>query len=554
MKRALISLLLLCCLLTSAQENDSLIVHLESKIRTASTEALKLKAMLELGEYHLDNNFTKARYLIDDAYQTLQEEASESQLSDLANAMSLKGIVARREGDYVKSLDYYFKSKSIYEELQDSINISSLLHNIGVVHRYNKDPRKSIGFYQESIAIKNRIGNQTYEIACGYNMMGIAYKQLKRQDSALYYYHKAIELFASVNKKEDIYRAKNNIANIYRMEKQFDMALNIYFESNRYYKKVGRVISTITNYYNISTVYKDLKDYKTSMKYADSSLVMARAEGLKERISKAYLRKSYLFAKLDNYKEAYNYYRRFNRASDSIFNIENIKKIQELELNHKFEQERSQLEAEKKAVEVIAKSEAKEKKLYILLSVLALLSSGIIAFLVFKVYKTRALIIAEKLEKEEMQQALLHKKVSSKEEEIRRLIADNSMRLSFKEELLQQLKSNLAKDDTESLRQSVESMAKNIQAQIQTENKFSSLQSKIDEVNEGFDTTLRTMYPELSKTEREVCHLLRLNLSIKEMMIIRSASVDAIKSVRYRIRKKMGLTSKDELEKFIQNL
>jgi DNA-binding CsgD family transcriptional regulator len=189
-----------------------------------------------------------------------------------------------------------------------------------------------------------------------------------------------------------------------------------------------------------------------------------------------------------------------------------------------------------------------------LLFILALLSAGIIWFLVRKIYKERALIISEKLEKEEIQKELLGQKVKTKEGEIKSLIADNSMRSSFKEELLQQLKSKLANDDLSSLKQSLDSLIKDVQSQINTEGKLSLLQSKIDEVNEGFETKLRALYPELTKTEREICNLLRLNLSIKEMMTIRGASLDAIKSVRYRIRKKIGLSPKEELEQFIQNL
>ncbi|GGG03960.1 hypothetical protein GCM10011344_00360 [Dokdonia pacifica] len=537
-----------------AQESDLDLVQLDKTYKESTVDSIKVKAMLALGEYHLDKNFSKARFLIHDAFSILQKEENKNNLNALANAYSLKGIIARREGHHVQSLDNYFKSKTIYEQLKDSINISSLLHNMGMVHRYNKDYRKSIPFYQKSIAIKTRLGNQTYEIASSYNMMGVSYKGIKKRDSALWCYNKAIALFTSIDKEEDIYRAKNNIANLYRIDKKYEEALEIYFESNAYYKKKGSVISTANNLYNISTVYKDLKQYETAMKYADSSLSISKAEGLKGRISKVYLRKSFLYAKLENYKEAYNYYRLFNRTSDSLFNIENIKKIQELELTHEFEQEKLGLELEKKEIKALAKAETFKKRLYLLLFVLALLTAGVIWFLVRKIYKGRALIISEKLEKEEVQKELLNQKIKAKEGEIKSLIADNSMRLSFKEELLQQLKSKATGTDLGTLKQSLDSLIKDLQSQINTESKFSLLQSKVDEANEGFDAKLRRLYPELTKTEREICSLLRLNLSIKEMMTIRGASLDAIKSVRYRIRKKLSLSPKEELEQFIQNL
>ena len=80
------------------------------------------------------------------------------------------------------------------------------------------------------------------------------------------------------------------------------------------------------------------------------------------------------------------------------------------------------------------------------------------------------------------------------------------------------------------------------------------LKNKIDIINDGFDNMLVTTYKELTKTEREVCSLLRLNLSVKEIASIRNSSSDAIKVTRYRIRKKMNVPKGEKLEMFIQKL
>jgi len=61
-------------------------------------------------------------------------------------------------------------------------------------------------------------------------------------------------------------------------------------------------------------------------------------------------------------------------------------------------------------------------------------------------------------------------------------------------------------------------------------------------------------YPSLTKSEREVCGLLRVNLSIKEVASIRNSTIDSIKSIRYRLRKKFNLDKNVELQNFIQSL
>ncbi|AXT61444.1 hypothetical protein D1816_14155 [Aquimarina sp. AD10] len=160
-----------------------------------------------------------------------------------------------------------------------------------------------------------------------------------------------------------------------------------------------------------------------------------------------------------------------------------------------------------------------------------------------------------KIQELENENKLFATQLKVKEDEVRNLMADNSMRLTFKEEWLAKLKNEVlvATDETE-LKQSLNSLIAQLRLQIDTENKLAGLQEKIDYNNISFDQKLQELFPDLTKGEREVCALLRLNLSIKEIMIIRNVSSDSVKSMRRRIRKKMNISQDIELESFIQQL
>ncbi len=160
-----------------------------------------------------------------------------------------------------------------------------------------------------------------------------------------------------------------------------------------------------------------------------------------------------------------------------------------------------------------------------------------------------------KLNQMDQEKKILIEKLKAKEEEVKSLMADNSMRLAFKEEWLAKLKNEvLVAADTAELRQALNSLTAQLRLQIDTENKLAGLQERIDHNDIHFDGKLQEMFPDLTKGEREVCALLRLNLSIKEIMIVRNVSSDSVKSMRRRIRKKMNIPSETELEKFIQEL
>ncbi len=540
-----------------SQGQDSTLVRLQNELKLAATDSIKINTFLALAEIQYDRDFNISEQLVDDALLLIRSDVNNLNKQQLAKAYVIKGVINRREGKHPKALEFYIKAKEIYESEKDYWHISDVYHNMGMLYRHQDVHNKAITLYKKSIEIKYSI-KDTHGIAAGYNMMGVSYRQTKRLDSALWCYTKAKSLFLAINSADDVQLVNNNLGVLYRETGSMNKALRLGYENVIYAKSNGRAYSLCTAYYNMSNIFKKTKEFGKSLTYADSSLLVAKKEKFRELIAKAYLRKSYINAKLGNYKRAYDNYRTFNRHSDSIFNIENVKKIQALELNHTFRQEKLAdsltFVQEKREVALLAEAEASKKWLYLALFVLAVLGGIVIGFLIRRNYKSHAQVLKEKLEKEQAQMSLLDIKIKASEEEIKHLIADNSMRLTFKEELLDRIKNEIAPEASDKVKQSIRSLTSELRQQIATEGKLSGLQSKIDQVNKGFDAKLRELYPSLTKAEREMCSLLRLNLSIKEIMTVKNSSIDAVKSTRYRIRKKLGLSGGEELESFIQNL
>jgi DNA-binding CsgD family transcriptional regulator len=58
----------------------------------------------------------------------------------------------------------------------------------------------------------------------------------------------------------------------------------------------------------------------------------------------------------------------------------------------------------------------------------------------------------------------------------------------------------------------------------------------------------------LSSSEMRLCMLLRLNLSSKEIGEILRITSDSVRIARYRLRKKLPLESKDDLQAYLLNL
>ena len=537
-----------------AQEQDTTLVRLKTEVEKALEDTTKAKALIKLGEYALKRDFNKAEGYFNQGL-ALVDDKTKQEFEKYRVAFYVQlGVVHRRKADYPKAIAYYVDALRYYEKTSDSSKIADVYHNMALVYRYQKDHRKAIENYKKAIWLKEKV-KDTFGMGAGYNMLGVSYRQNKQLDSALICYQLAKKYFSQINSKEDLHGVYGNMAVLYSRRGRYDQSTPLKKANLAYYKKIGKRLSVCVEYFNISHDYMKLKNWEQSLKYADSSLQVALDEGFKERIAVSYRRKSYSYAKMENYKDAHENYRIYKKYNDTIFNIQNAKKMQALELNYQFEKEKQadslRFVQEKREVELVAESEGSKKKLYFALLLVTLAGGVAIGYLIRRNYMQRAKIAKATYDAEKQ---ILDQEINAKEENIKRLIADNSMRLAFKEELLDKIKTEVIGAKPEDIQKALNSLTTQLKLQIETENKLSGLQEKINYINKSFDTKLQELYPELTSGEREVCALLRLHLSIKEIMTIRNVSSDSVKSMRRRIRKKMHIPSDIEIEKFIQSL
>jgi signal transduction histidine kinase len=69
------------------------------------------------------------------------------------------------------------------------------------------------------------------ERALAYNLLGVILSYQSKNDSALYYYFKSLEVFIKLNEKVGIAGRYNNIANVYRDAGNYPLALKYFFDS-----------------------------------------------------------------------------------------------------------------------------------------------------------------------------------------------------------------------------------------------------------------------------------------------------------------------------------
>jgi len=75
-----------------------------------------------------------------------------------------------------------------------------------------------------------------------------------------------------------------------------------------------------------------------------------------------------------------------------------------------------------------------------------------------------------------------------------------------------------------------------------------------DEINNDFIKKLKLKFPQLTSTDLKVCTYLQLKLSSKEIAQLMNISVRGVEISRYRLRKKLQLTTGQTLNDFLNDI
>jgi len=162
-------------------------------------------------------------------------------------------------------------------------------------------------------------------------------------------------------------------------------------------------------------------------------------------------------------------------------------------------------------------------------------------------------LIAEK-EMQRLRNETLNLKMIHKEKEL----ANSTMLLIKKNDILKQLQSDLRDVNSnvvnEAAKNSINSILRRIDKEIDNQKQWKVFDIHVDQVYEELFKKLKESIPDLSPRELRLCAYLRMNISSKEIATLMNISERGVEISRYRIRKKLGLDHGANLTEFIMGL
>lgn len=142
-------------------------------------------------------------------------------------------------------------------------------------------------------------------------------------------------------------------------------------------------------------------------------------------------------------------------------------------------------------------------------------------------------------------------KVNGKEEAeyLKKLLLLASLEITKKNKILVEINKRLKSTENEFDKRAVTAL---IQAELVSQDNLTSIE--MIRVNNDFFERLEKNFPRLGELEKQLCGYCLINLTSKDISIIRGVQQKTIEMARYRLRKRLKIPKDISIGKFLQNL
>jgi len=487
-----------------------------------------------------------------------QTQEDQKKISAVYNTI---GAIYEETGLWNEALDFYMHSLQICNRNNNMPGKAKVYNNLGKLYFSHNELDKAEELFSKAIEI-NKALNIRPELCNNYNNLGGVYKQRNNIKKALEY---SLMSLNQLDLQKDFYDLSilySNIGNLYQDNGNYSVALSYCQQAADIQEKKSFLSALIRSDLSISSVYEKMQTGDSAILYLSKSLLFAEKLGNPQVELEVLQTAAKFYKKRGNFKLSSDFYADYVNLKDSLEGLNSLTKIEQIQAVY----------------EVINKE--KDNKILqqkINLQQLALqrqriiLMAGLIIFIFlgYFLYNLQRNRKRERIKNEYITQQteLLHQKekeiMLDKEQNLTleldyknrqltsyalHLVRNNEFISKTSDELKQILLSLNPRDKERSNR--ISGMLSDFH-QYSTGNDWKEFHLYFEEVHQSFYFNLTNAFPNLSQNDKRICAFLKLGLSTKEIASITFRELRSVESARNRLRKKLGVTDKVNINSFL---
>ncbi|MHC1736490.1 MAG: tetratricopeptide repeat protein [Ignavibacteriaceae bacterium] len=297
------------------------------------------------------------------------------------------GVLHWNWGHYFKALKVYLESLDARVKTDDTLGVVVTMNNLAMLYQKLGDPEKSLEYLDRSLKLSKLI-KYNFGEAYSYENLGQYYMSKKDYDKALESYNRAVTSYTVINFVPGITDVNNATGDVYFSLGDCDKAKGYYSEALSQSRSIENKKGVINSLNNLGKVYIELGRIDLAQKYLSESMEMLKDERIADFLRDANRYYARLFERKGDLTNAYNYLKIYQGLSDSLFNLENSRIINDLK--EKYDAEKKEKENELlRSKTALQDSELKKQNYILNLFGIALLFIVVFSAALYYAYNTK---------------------------------------------------------------------------------------------------------------------------------------------------------------------
>jgi len=462
-------------------------------------------------------------------------------------------------GDYLSALKNNQELIRLSKITGDRLMLSAGLHGMAGIHIRRNEPDEALPYLKEALSVKYEIDDEGGEANILTNM-GYAYELKGNYDSAMFYYQAGLLLREKHGSIRRIANSQVYMGSLFTKMQQYDKAIYALKSASNYYVELDEKTGLCSSNLSLALALNYNGKSLLAMNLARESLAAAKAFQNPSLVSRCYETMAEMADHNKQYKNAYEWILLHKAINDSLTLANKEEILQELETKYQVQQQNSKIG--------LLESQTKLQEKNILILSISIAALALILILIIIVFRMKQLSHARQKQVFEQEEVIRRQEeeIILKEKQLlqdkletqsRELAAKAIEMLRINESISNVLNKLEDLIKVHDIHPEVAPHIKSIVGELEKQthnNTWKEFDKIFKNIHTEFYQNLLSSCPDLTSAEIKIAALLKLNLSTKEIAAISYKSEEGIKSTRYRLRKKLGLESDDNLVGFLMKL
>ncbi len=467
----------------------------------------------------------------------------------------------REIGAYNASIEY---EKKILNQETDPSHLGAYFSaaNIAIQYGYLNEPDSALHYFDLQLEISKKMDDYI-AVASSKNNKGIAYFDKKDYVNALQMFNEALAMLDQYKSSRSRYFEDEKVTFRYRVLENKGRCL--FFMKN--YPEAIAILEQTTALMDPGVVNENrhalISAYVQTNQLGKAGVLL---NSLAKGINKKPTKEQVLFVQMKIELAIRNN----NLAEIKHYQNEMTRLLKQVEMEHQISGNRMSELVSRYLIwesEGIIRNETNQKKFYqnelkleetknsffIFFLIVILLSFGFSGFLYTQIVKNKRRKLALDKERLVLTNERNQMKIRLQEQSLTEFAIDFNKNIEYESLIIDKLR-QITQLKNQNISAEISTLIAELKQKQHIDKRAEDLAIESQNLLAGFRYELQQKHPDLNKSDIQLCYLLRLELSNKEIAVIKNVAPTSMKIFKNRLKHKLGLDSEDSLTDYLKSI